>query len=76
MSILEEDSDQADLIYVKGGTVTATGISYGYLAGVTTASWAGAVSPLLTYSTTVSPSSITRTMPPTLPVSSRLTPWM
>jgi hypothetical protein len=76
MSILEEDSDQADLIYVKGGTITATGIGYGYLSGTTTASWSGAVDAAHNYGTSVSPSSITRTLPAELPTPARLAAWL
>lgn len=77
MSIFEEDSDQADLIYVKGGSMPASsGIGYSYLPGTTTASWGGAVDAALPYATSVSPSAITRVLPDELPTPTRLAAWL
>lgn len=77
MTLLEEDSDQADVIYISGGSMpAASGVGYAYLAPATTASWSGAVDAALPYSTSVSPSSITRVMPDALPTPARLAGWL
>ncbi len=77
MTLLEEDSDQADVIYISGGSMpAASGVGYAYLAPATTASWSGAVDAALPYSTSVSPSGITRVMPDALPTPARLAAWL
>lgn len=79
MSLMEWGSGDPDVVYINGGSGSISN-AYNNYAGP--GCWAGAVDPDLTFSTNVSPSYITRTMPTNpsghldLPTPARLAAWL